>query len=315
MVDDVCFGAGVLTEGLDFEKVKAFCLNAEKLGYELFNIEDHLMSQNLNPIGPHPLECWTTLAGLAAVTDKIRLGPTVTCYGYRRPTILAKMATNLDIISKGRLVFGIGAGWHEPEFKAFMGRFPSKRERLRGLEESIEICKSMFSNERTTYRGRIYDVDDVLNSPQPVQKPIPIMVGGSGEKVTLRIAAKHADISHIMSRGLIEDKRKFSILREHCKAVSRDYDDIVKGIGFGTFIGHSEDEARSKAIEWAKSGGVPPEFMEKYLRERTPAFGAPESFVEAFKSYIDEGITLFTCFFHDLDDMQLFAEDVIPRVL
>ena len=207
MSDNIRFGIHVGTEGWNFEKVKNFCIEAETLGFDFFTDMDHLMNQ-WDPQGEGPLECWTTLAGLPAVTNKIKLGPLVSCYGYHRPTMLAKMATTIDIISNGRLIFGLGAGWHETEFKGFTGRFPSTRERMRGLEESLEICKSMFSNEWTTYHGRIYEVDNVQNKPQPVQRHIPIMVGGAGEKRTLRIAAKHADISHFLSQGSIEENAR-----------------------------------------------------------------------------------------------------------
>ena len=127
------------------------------------------------------------------------------------------------------MIFGVGAGWHEEEFKGFIGRFPPKRERLRGLRETVEICKSMFTQERTTYHGRMYQIDNVLNSPQPVQKPVPILIGGSGEKVTLKIAAEHADISHIVTSDLDTLDHKLAVLEKHCENVGRDYNDIRKG--------------------------------------------------------------------------------------
>jgi len=226
------------------------------------------------------------------------------------------MATTVDIISNGRLIFGIGAGWHEAEFKGFMDRFPSTRERMRGLEESVEICKSMFSNEWTTYHGRTYTVDNVQNKPQPVQRPIPIMIGGAGEKRTLRIAAKHADISHFLSQGSIEeDERKFSVLKKHCEAVGRKYDDIVRGTGFPIFLGKTKSEVYSKAERLAGEFGYPTGVMEYWLDNRIPTYGVPENFVETFKSYIEKGITFFTCVFFDINDMRTFSEEVIPEVL
>ncbi len=154
------------------------------------------------------------------------------------------MATTIDIISGGRLIFGIGAGssgdWQVQEFNGFMERFPPTWERLRGLEEAVGICKGMFTSERTTYHGRLYDVNNVLNSPQPIQKPIPIMIGGGGKKRTLKIEAKHADISHVMFRAGGDSEifqSKLSALRRHCEAVGRDYDEIRKGTGF---LAHNE---------------------------------------------------------------------------
>ncbi|MDH5790968.1 MAG: LLM class flavin-dependent oxidoreductase [Candidatus Bathyarchaeota archaeon] len=311
----VRFGAHISQEGRDFEDMKNLCLEAENLGFDFFTVMDHFMNQYV-PQGKSSIECWTTLAGLAAVTEKIKLGPLVSCYGYHRPTILAKMATTIDIISNGRLIFGIGAGWHEAEFKGFMGRFPSTRERMRGLEESVEICKSMFSNEWTSYHGRTFTVDNAQNKPQPVQRPIPIMVGGAGEKRTLRIAAKHADISHFLSQGSIEeDVRKFSVLKKHCEAVGRNYDEIVRGTGFGIFMGKSKSEVYSRAKRLAGEVGGPPGVMEYWLDNRTPTYGVPENFVETFNSYIEKGITFFTCVFFDINDMRIFSEEVIPEVL
>ena len=230
MSNNTWFEVHAPPEGKNFEEMKKICQTSEASGFDLFTLTDHLMNMG-NPNGPdnHPLECWTTLAGLAAVTDRIKLGTLVTCYAYRLPTILAKMATTVDIISGGRLIFGIGAGWHEEEFKGFLGRFPPPGERLRGLRETVEICKSMFTQERTTYHGKMYQFDNVLNSPQPVQKPIPILIGGAGEKVTLKIAAEHADISHIVTSDLDTLDHKLSVLEKHCESVGRDYNDIRKG--------------------------------------------------------------------------------------
>jgi len=160
MSEGVWFGVQADQNGPDFEDMKRLAQEAEQQGFNLFTIHDHFMN-SFHPEVPrnHPIECWTTLAGLAAVTRKIMLGPLVSCYAYRRPTVLAKMATTINIISGGRLIFGIGAGssgdWQVQEFKGFMGRFPPTRERVRGLRETVEICKSMFTNEWTTYHGRL----------------------------------------------------------------------------------------------------------------------------------------------------------------
>ena len=183
MPRELWFGIHAPPQGRDFEEMKRICQAAEEAGFDLFTMTDHFMNMG-QPDGPsrHPLECWSTLAGLAAVTTKIRLGPLVSCYYYRRPTVLAKIATTVDIISNGRLIFGIGAGWHQKEFAGFMDRFPPVKERMMGLEETIQICKSMFKNERTTFRGKLYNVENVLNSPLPIQRPPPIMVGGGGVK-------------------------------------------------------------------------------------------------------------------------------------
>jgi F420-dependent oxidoreductase-like protein len=272
-------------EGKTFEEVKQISQTAESAGFDLFTLTDHLMNMNdPNGVGNHPLECWTTLAALAAVTKKIKLGTLVTCYAYRRPTILAKMATTVDIISRGRLIFGIGAGWHEEEFKGFIGGFPSKQERLRGLLETVEICKSMFSSERTTYHGRMYTVDNVLNSPQPVQKPIPILIGGAGEKVTLKIAAKYADISHLVTSDMGDLDHKLSVLEEHCESIGRDYNEIRKG----AFISVNTSSPDNSI----------------------------EDVVDKIEKYKKRGIGLVTFLVkgpHVLNDVQMLSKEVLPR--
>ena len=308
------FGVSVCQEGLNFEDVKNICLEAEKLGFNFFTVMDHYMNQWV-PQGKSSIECWTTLAGLAALTKKIKLAPLVSCYAYHRPTVSAKMATTIDIISNGRLIFGIGAGWHEAEFNGFMGRFPPAWERLNGLEESVQICKSMFLNEWTTYHGKQYTVENVQNKPPPVQRPIPIMIGGSGEKRTLKISAKYADISHFNSQGSVEeDLRKFSVLRKHCEFAGRDYDEIIRGTGFPIGLEKSKSEVLSRMKRYGEELGWPPGAME-YWFKKIPTYGASDNFVETFNRYIKNGVTFFTCTFIDTDDMRTFSEEVIPRVM
>lgn len=282
MPRNIWFGVHVLPEGRDFAEMKRLCLAAEEAGFDLFTVTDHFMNLR-NPLGEgnHPLECWTTLAGLAAATNRIRIGSLVTCYGYRRPTVLAKMVTTVDIISGGRTVFGIGAGMHEEEFNRFMGRFPPAKERLQGLRETIRICKSMFSNEHTTIHGRLYDVTNVLNSPQPVQKPIPIMVGGAGEKVTLKIAARHANISHINAANVDAFEHKLSILKQHCKTVGRDYNKIRKATSM-----NMPDLKEAKSLE---------------------------KLVNDIEEYKKRSVGLITLRLPNLDNIKAFSREILPR--
>jgi F420-dependent oxidoreductase-like protein len=282
MPKEIWFGIHAPPEGRNFEETRQICQAAEEAGFDLFTITDHFMNMR-NPNGEtnHPLESWTTLAALAAVTKKIKLGTLVTCYAYRRPTVLAKMATTVDIISGGRLIFGIGAGWHEEEFSGFMDRFPPAKERLQGLRETVKICKSMFTNERTTHHGKLYSVNNVLNSPQPVQRPIPIMVGGSGEKVTLKLAARYADISHLFAKDLNDLEHKLSVLRKHCETVGRDYNNIRKATSMNL-----DNLETSDTIEKALNN----------IRE-----------------YKNRGIGLITFRFSNLNDLQLFSKKIISQ--
>lgn len=251
--NQVCVGVHSPPEGRDFETMKSLCQTTENLGYDLFTMTDHFMNM-ANPSGRenHPLECWTTLGALAAVTRRIFLGPLVSCVNYRHPTVLGKIATTLDIISNGRLLFGIGAGWHETEYDGFMGRFPSAKERLDGLEDAVQICRSMFTNQFTTYEGKIYSANGTLNSPDPVQKPVPIMIGGAGEKRTLKIAAKYADIVHVITNSTQELEHKIEVVRRHCRSVGRDFSNLSIASGLRPLLDPSQGEFKTQ-VEWVRT--------------------------------------------------------------
>ena len=314
------FGVHVPPEGLSFEEIKRFCLHAEELGFDLFTITDHFLSMTVGRdiTGPphlirHPLECWTTLAGLSAITSKIRLGPLVSCYYFRLPTVLAKMATTVDIISNGRLIFGVGAGWHKMEFESLIGEFPAAKKRLIGLEETIQICKSMFTQEKTSFRGKIYRFENVLNLPLPIQRPPPILVGGAGEKRTLRIAAKHADISHfplVPNEKILE--QKLNALKAHCETVGRDYEEIIKGVFLTPAIGYTEEEVESKLKRAAELLGMSPD---EYKDMIWVVEGKPDQCIHAIKKYIERGVTLFTLLgFSEPKDCDIFAKEIMPEL-
>jgi F420-dependent oxidoreductase-like protein len=311
MSKDVWFGIHVPPEGRNFEEMKRICQTVEQSGFDLLTITDHLMNmRNPNDVGNHPLECWTTLAGLAAVTETIKLGPLVSCYGYRRPTILAKMATTVDIISKGRLIFGIGAGWHEAEFKGFMGRFPPVSERLRGLRETVKICRQMFTAERSTHHGTLYHIENVLNSPPPTQKPIPIMVGGGGEKVTLNIAAKYADISHFFTGSFETLEHKLTVLKNHCNKVRRNYHEIRKATSMDMIIGKTKTDAEQKLKHRATSLGLT---LDETRTRAGAGYGTPNMVINAIQEYVDRGVGLITFRFTGVDNLQLFSQEVLPQ--
>jgi F420-dependent oxidoreductase-like protein len=305
------FGVHHQPEGRDWKHMREAVHLVEDNGYDLFTVTDHFMNM-ADPEGTrnHPLEAWTLLAALAAETSKIRLGPLVSCYGYRRPTVHAKMATTVDIISDGRLIFGIGAGWHEAEFNGFMGDFPSIPRRLTGLKETVEIAIGMFSNERFSYNGKVYKVDNVLNKPQPIQKHVPIMIGGGGEKRTMRYAARYGDISHFFVSDIKSLKHKLEILKGHCKREKTDYDVIVKGTTFRVALG-SQKEIMEKIEKRAREYGLPVEPMKRRLGT---ASGQPSKVADNLKEFFDNGLGLVTLSFIDNEDIPLFAKEVIPEV-
>jgi len=173
------------------------------------------------------LEGWTTLAALAAETSRIRLGLMVTGNTYRHPAILASIAASVDIISNGRLDLGLGAGWNEYEHNSMGIPLYAPGERIRRLDESCQIIKQLFTQDLTTFEGRYYQLKEVRREPKPVQQPHPpIVIGGSGEKLTLRVVAKHADIWNFVNGPVEEFQRKVGILQQHCQAVGRDIQTI-----------------------------------------------------------------------------------------
>src|SRR5512135_2720940 len=230
-----------------FEELKRKAHWAEQHGYTWFSVMDHLIQipgvgQPEEPF----MEGWTVLSALAAVTEKIRLATLVTSVAYRNPALLAKMAAGVDIISKGRLTFGFGAGWHYPEYQQYGYEFPERPAvRIRQMEEAIQIAKLMWSEPRATFHGKYFHIENLIMDPKRVQKPHPpILIGGSGEQLTLRAVARYADMCNLFG-GPDDVKKKFDILRAHCEKEGRNYDEIERSSLTGMLL--ASDEAGLKA--------------------------------------------------------------------
>src|SRR5690348_8352273 len=169
------------------------------------------------------MEAYTTLAAVAARTSWIKLGTLVTGVTYRNPALLAKQVTTLDVISKGRAILGLGAAWNEDEHRGYGFEFPPIGRRMDRLDEAVTIAKLMFTEERPSFEGKFFKIDRALNVPRPIQPGGPkILIGGGGEKRTLRILAKHGDIGHWFGGAIADLKRKKAVFEEHCAAVGRD---------------------------------------------------------------------------------------------
>ncbi|KAA9106633.1 LLM class F420-dependent oxidoreductase [Microbacterium rhizomatis] len=202
--------------------------NAEAAGIQRMTVMDHFWQ--LPGIGPESnemLEAYATLGFIVAHTEKALLHTLVTGVIYRHPALLAKAVTTLDVLSGGRVGLGIGAAWNEQESAGLGIEFPPVAERFRQLEEQIQICLQMWSGSEEPYEGAIWQLGRTLNSPQSITRPHPyLMIGGSGEKKTLRLVAQYADACNISYSP--ESARKLDVLRAHCDAVGRDYDEIEK---------------------------------------------------------------------------------------
>src|SRR5918994_4465863 len=236
------------------DSLKNLVTRAENTGFDSFWVMDHFHQIPFVGKPEEPmLEGWTTLSVLAGITTKIKLGTLVTGIIYRHPSVLAKIAATLDILSKGRLFMGIGASYFEGESLAYgitsTGSFPSNQERLLRLEEAIQIIRKMWTEEpNASFNGKYYQIHDAYCNPKPIQKPSPpILVGGSGERKTLKIVAKYADACNLF--GSAETlKRKLNVLKEHCKSVGRDYDSILKTT-LGAIIIDDDKEIAKKRVQ------------------------------------------------------------------
>jgi F420-dependent oxidoreductase-like protein len=214
-----------------FEAVKAKARWAEDHGFVWFSVLDHMIQIPRVGAPNEPfLEGWTVLAGLAAVTSRIRLATLATAVGYRNPAHLAKIAASVDLISRGRLTLGIGAGFFEDEYKQYGWEFPPRpATRIRQMEEAVQLILKMWTEPRTTFHGRYFHVEDAILEPKPVQKPHPpVMIAGGGERMTLRAVARLADACNIVEGDMSEVRHKVAVLRGYCDEAGRDYDTIEK---------------------------------------------------------------------------------------
>ena len=212
----VKFGVRMHQHGYDFDELKRVWIQADRLGYHSATLYDLLNAP--------ALECWTALSALAALTERIRLTPLVLGNTYRPPALLAKMSATLDVISGGRLELGIGAGGGRGDHQASGLPFPSTAERVRMLEEAVELIKRSWTEPSATFQGRYYSLEQSVNEPKPVQQPHPpVLIGGHGETHLLRSVAGHADICNIgFEMSLEEHRSKMEIVQRHCDDLDRD---------------------------------------------------------------------------------------------
>lgn len=207
---------------------------AEQAGASWITMADHFFQMdNMWPAENSMLEVFSSLAFLAGQTERIKLVTFVVGVTYRYPGLLAKTATTLDVLSRGRAVFGLGSAWYEREHIGLGVPYPSTKERFERLEETLQICRQMWSDNNGSYQGRHYQLGETLCSPQPIQKPWPpILLGGTGERKTLRLVAEYADAWNGVFASVEEAAHKVEVLRRHCDTVGRDPDDIQKSVFF-----------------------------------------------------------------------------------
>ena len=245
--------------GFKFEDVLAIALDAERAGFTRLWVSDHLFLDP-NAANTDCLEAWTLLAALAVRTERIRIGPMVTSQSYRNPALLAKIAAGVDVMSRGRLDFGLGAGWKEVEYRAYGYEFPDGPTRVTQMIETLEICTRMWKDERATYQGRYYRIADALCSPKPMQKPLPIWIGGSKPRV-MRAAARFAHAFNFnIGTSAQTDTLKAAMreMDEICRAVKRDPSTLLRSSFLMATVGSTAARSEELLKEFAKQQKTDP---------------------------------------------------------
>ena len=301
------FGVRMHQGGYEYEAVKQVYQEADRLGYHSATLYDLLSVPTL--------ECWTTLAALAAETRRLRLVPLVLANLYRHPAVLAKMASTLDVISGGRLELGIGAGGGESDHGAYGIPFPSTSTRVAMLEEALAVIKALWSGPGASFQGTHYRVHEARCDPYPVQKPHPpILIGGHGKTHLLRAVATHADIYNMRMDMSVGDHQDVCRLLEGlCRRVGRDPSEIEVSHNARVFIAEDRSSLETLLSEQAGNEGMSVDRFRAPLGNAI--VGTPPECVDQLQRYVGIGATYFFLLFPhpiDLGQLQLFAQEVMP---
>jgi F420-dependent oxidoreductase-like protein len=290
-----------------FDKLVEIAQTAERSGFSSLSLMDHL--HQIPGVGPQSnwmFEGNTMLAALAARTSTLTLGTLVGGVTYRNPALLAKLTTTLDVISGGRAWFGIGAAWFEDEHRAYGFEFPPLKERFERLEETVQIARAMFTQEKATFEGKHYRVSEAYNNPKPLRGDIPIVIGGSGERKTLRMVAQYADGCNVFGDPA-GAKHLMGVLDEHCERLGRDPAEITKTRLGIVVIAPTHEGAMAKA---ERLNNVPPERRRVLLM-----VGDPDGVAEQGAAFLEsgiEGMTITIPDVHDLETLELAGRALGP---
>jgi F420-dependent oxidoreductase-like protein len=288
-----------------FEGVKHKAQWVEAHGFEWFSVMDHLVQ--IGGVGRQNepfMEGWTVLAALAAVTQRVRLATLVTSVAYRNPALLAKMAAGVDIISRGRLTLGIGGGWFEHEYRQYGYEFPPRPAvRIRQMEEAVQLIRTLWVEPCASFQGQYFRAHEAILEPKPVQRPHPpILIGGGGEQLTLRVVAREADACNVFGSP-DEVRHKFEVLKRHCETEGRDFQAIQRTNLAGFLLARTEAELRAKC----KQLNVPEGQWGYFLT-------VPQA-IEEVGRYAAAGVQLFifTVYKNDWETLELFSAEVMPH--
>src|SRR6266508_3091229 len=284
---------------------------ADETSFDSIWVYDHFHTVP-TPTYETTFECWTITAGLARDTQRVRIGQMVTCNGYRHPALLAKMASTVDVMSRGRLICGLGAGWYEHEWRAYGYGFPDVPERMGMFREACEIIHRMWTEETPVFTGKYYSIDKPISLPRGARKPHPeFWLGGDGEKVTLKLVAKWADGCNMGGGNPDTIRQKIEILRGHCAAVGRDINEITISTGIQNTYLLRDGEDPTKLPAWAE-GKISPELYRQNIQAVTTDQLATqiEGAVEAGANYI---IVYLAGLDYDQEPLRRFIQEIVPR--
>jgi len=271
-------------------------------------VDDHFVPwADFIPRTAPNLESFTTISYLSGIFQRLKLGNVVLCNSYRNPALLAKMGATLQTLTEGRFILGIGAGWKEDEYNAYGYEFPPPKVRIQQLEEGVQIIRKMWTEDSATFKGRYFEIREAVCVPKPEPVP-PIMIGGGGEKLTLRVVARHADWWNIPNVSSSTFQHKLKVLKAHCAKAGRDPKDLVKILTNIVAIGNTERKARTLA---SKSP-----FITKMGKEEDFIIGDPAQVAERLEEYTQLGVEYFILRFVDFpktDGARLFAEKIVPQ--
>jgi F420-dependent oxidoreductase-like protein len=289
-----------------YEAMTRVAQTAEETGFTSVWLVDHFHTVP-QPTQEMTFECWTSIAALARDTQRIRIGQMVTCNGYRNPALLAKMASTVDVLSHGRLNFGIGAGWFEHEYRAYGYEYPDTPDRLRLLREAVQVILAMWTQEEAVFEGSHYHVRGAINQPKGVQKPhIPLLIGGSGEQVTLKLVAQYGDACNI-GGDLPTIRQKLAVLKQHCATVGRDYASIHRTVTCFCSIGETDEQAMAK---------VPQALLSRFGNRILALIGSPATIRQGLAELEEAGVQEVIIAMPDalqLDSLRFFANEFISR--
>jgi F420-dependent oxidoreductase-like protein len=278
---------------------------ADETGYDSVWLVDHFHTIP-QPSQEVTFECWTSTAALARDTKRVRIGQMVACNGYRNPALLAKMASTVDVLSHGRLNFGIGAGWYEHEYRAYGYDYPDAPERLRYLREAVQVIRAMWTQEEAVFEGKYYQVRGAINQPKGVQKPhVPLLIGGGGEKVTLKLVAQYGDGCNV-SGSFDTIRKKFAILKQHCETVGRDYESIHRTSTTFCSIAETDEQALAQIPDAGRT--------QMGERIQSALIGSPDTIRKRLAEYEAAGVQELMVVFVDrtnLGHIRTFAKEFI----